>query len=60
MINWIPEGRKKQSRPLRTWKDGIYPAMNERDLRVGEWTTEGNGIWKSEGVARRFKTTQYI
>jgi len=20
-------------------------------------TTEGNGIWKSEGVARRFKTT---
>jgi hypothetical protein len=36
MIHWKPEGRKKQGRPLRTWKDGIYTAMNERDLRMGE------------------------
>ena len=22
--------------PRRTWKDGIYTAINERDLRIGE------------------------
>jgi hypothetical protein len=37
MIHWEPEGRKKRSRPRRTWKEGIYRAMKERDLRMGEW-----------------------
>jgi len=37
MIHWKPEGRKKRGRPRRTWKDGIYTAMNEKDLRTGEW-----------------------
>jgi hypothetical protein len=37
MIHWKPEGRKKRGRPRRTWKDGIYTDMNERDLRMGEW-----------------------
>ena len=37
MINWKPEGRKKQGRPCRTWKDGVYTGMSERDLRMGEW-----------------------
>ena len=37
MIHWKPEGRKKRGRPCRTWKDGIFTAMNERDLRMGEW-----------------------
>ena len=37
MINWKPERRKKRSHPRRTWKDGIYTAMSERDLRMGEW-----------------------
>ena len=37
MIHWKPEGRKKRGRPRRTWKDGIYTAMNERDLRMREW-----------------------
>jgi hypothetical protein len=37
MIHWKSEGRKKRGRPRRTWKDGIYTAMNERDLRMGEW-----------------------
>ena len=46
MINWKPEGKKNRGRPRRTWKDGIYTAMGERDLRVGDGTTEGNGIWK--------------
>jgi hypothetical protein len=30
---------------------------------VSEWvngTIEDNGVWRSEGVARRFKTVQYI
>jgi hypothetical protein len=34
---WKPEGRKKRSRPRRTWKDALYTAMNERDIRIGEW-----------------------
>ena len=37
MIHWKPEGRKQRGRPRRTWKDGIYTATNERDLRKGEW-----------------------
>ena len=37
MIHWKPKGRKKRGRPRRTWKDGIYTAMNERDLRMGKW-----------------------
>jgi hypothetical protein len=37
VIHWKPEGRTKRGRPGRTWKDGIYTAMNERDLRMGEW-----------------------
>jgi len=37
MIHWKPEARKKRGRPRRTWKDGIYTAMNGRDLRMGEW-----------------------
>ena len=37
MIHWKPEGRKKRDLPRRTWKDVIYTAMNERDLRMGEW-----------------------
>ena len=37
MINWKHEGRKKRSRPRRTWRDGIYTAMSGRGLRIGEW-----------------------
>ena len=37
MIHRKPEGRKQRGRPRRTWKDGIYTAMNGRDLRMGEW-----------------------
>jgi hypothetical protein len=32
VIHWKPEGRKKRGRPRRTWKDGIYTAMNERAM----------------------------
>jgi hypothetical protein len=37
MIHWKHEGRKQRGRPRRTWNDGIYTAMNGRDLRMGEW-----------------------
>jgi len=36
MIHWKPEGKKNRGRPRRTWKDGIYTAMNEIDLRICE------------------------
>jgi len=35
-IHWKHEGRKKRDLPWRIWKDGIYTAMNGRDLRMGE------------------------
>jgi len=52
-INWKPEGRKKRGRPRRTWKNGIYTAMNERGLRVGEWNNRKK--WNIE-VGRRRQT----
>jgi len=56
-INWKHEGRKKLGRPRRTWKDGIYTALRERETYGwANGTIEGNGMWKSEGVDRRFKT----
>jgi hypothetical protein len=53
MIHWKPEGRKKRGRPWRTWKDGIHRAMNERDLRMGEWNNRRQ--WNMK-VGRRRQT----
>jgi hypothetical protein len=53
MINWKPEGRKKRGRPRRTWKDGIYAAMSERDLRMGDWNNRRQ--WNVE-VGRRHQS----
>jgi hypothetical protein len=53
MIHWKPEGRKQQGRPWRTWKDGIYTAMNERDLKMGEWNNRRQ--WNMN-VGRRRQT----
>jgi hypothetical protein len=53
MIPWKPEGRKKRGRPRRTWKDGIYTAMNGRDLRMGEWNNRRQ--WNMK-VGRRLQT----
>jgi hypothetical protein len=53
MINWKPEGRKTRGRPRRTWTDGIYTAMNGRDLRRGEWNNRRQ--WNTE-VGRRHQT----
>jgi hypothetical protein len=53
MIHWEPEGRKKRGRPRRTWKEGIYRAMKERELRMGEWNNRKQ--W-SVAVGRRRQT----
>ena len=53
MIYWKPEGRKQRGRLRRTWKDGIYTAMNERDLRMGEWNNRRQ--WNMK-VGRRRQT----
>ena len=53
MIHWKPEGRKKRGRPRRTWKDGICTAINERDLRMGEWNNRRQ--WNMK-VGRRRQT----
>jgi hypothetical protein len=55
MINWKPEGRKKRVRLRRTWRDGIYTAMSERDLRMGEWNNRRQ--WNME-VGRCRQTFQ--
>jgi hypothetical protein len=44
---------KKLGHLRRTWKDGIYTAMNERDLRMGEWNNRRQ--W-SMAVRRRHQT----
>jgi len=39
MIHWKSEGRNQRGRPRRTWKDRIYTAMHERDLRMDKWNS---------------------
>jgi hypothetical protein len=51
MINWKPEVRKKRGRPRRTWKDGIYTAISEIGLRMGEWNNRRQ--WHVEVGRRR-------
>ena len=51
MIKWKPEGRKKRGLPRRTWKDGIYTAMSEGGLRMGEWNNRRQ--WNKEVERRR-------
>jgi hypothetical protein len=55
IIHWEPEGRKKRGRPGRTWKDGIYRAVNERDLKMGGWNNRRQ--W-SMAAGRRRQTLQ--
>jgi hypothetical protein len=53
MSHWKPERKKKRGRPWRTWRDGIYTAMNGRDLRMGEWNNRRQ--WNMK-VGRRRQT----
>ena len=51
MINWKPDGRKKRGRPRRTWEDGVYTAMSERHISMGEWNNRRQ--WNMEVGRRR-------
>jgi len=53
IIHWKPEGRGKRGCPRRIWKDGIYTAMNERDLRMGKLNNQRQ--WNMK-VGRRCQT----
>jgi hypothetical protein len=55
MFHWKSKGRKTRGRPRRTWKDEMYTAMNERDLRMGEWNSRRQ--WNMK-VGRRRQTFQ--
>jgi hypothetical protein len=57
VIHWKPEGRKKRGFLRRTWKDGIYTAMNGRDLRIGVCNNRRQLNMK---VGRRRQTFQHI
>ena len=48
---------KKRGRSRKTWKDGIYTAMNERDLRMGEWNNRRQ--WNMK-VGRRRQTSDTV
>ena len=48
MSHWKPEGMKQRGCPVRTCKDGIYTAMNGRDLRMGEWNNRRQWNMKVE------------
>ena len=48
----LQEGINEAS-PEETWKDGIYTAMSERGLIMGEWKNRGQ--WNME-VGRRRQT----
>jgi len=52
MINWKPEGRKKEAISEEPGKM-VYTAMSERDLRMGEWNNRRQ--WNME-VGRRRQT----
>ena len=54
MIYWKPEGRKQRGRPQRTWKGGIFAAMNERDVRMGEWNIRRQWNMKVERRRQTF------
>jgi len=59
LIGNLKEG-KNEAAPDEPGKMGyIQPWVKEVQV-CANGTIEGNGIWKSEGVARRFKTAQYI
>ena len=50
----LKEGKNEAPPPRRSWNDGIYTAMSERDPRAGEWN-DGRQ-WNME-VGRRRQTS---
>jgi hypothetical protein len=59
-LRWMPKQKRAQGRPKKNWMGGIRKAMNERNLKEGQW--EDRKQW-SLGVGQRrksFETDIYI
>ena len=52
-LKWMPKQKRSQGRPTKNWTEGIRKAMNERNLKEGQW--EDRKQW-SLGVGQRRKT----
>jgi hypothetical protein len=52
--------KKEKGETKNKWKKGVLIAMEECDLRDGEWETDFFGDWVMKEVAIRHKTTTYI
>ena len=52
-LKWMPKQKRARARPKKNWMEGIWKAMNERNLNEGQW--EDRKQW-SLGVGRRRKT----
>jgi hypothetical protein len=52
-LRWMPKQKRARGRPKKNWMEGIRKAMNERNLKEGQW--ENRKQW-SLGVGQRRKT----
>jgi hypothetical protein len=52
-LKWMLKQKRARGRPKKNWMAGIKKAINERNLREGQW--EDRNIW-SLGVGQRRKT----
>jgi hypothetical protein len=52
-LKWMPKQKRARRRPKKNWIEGIKKAMNERNLKEGQW--EERKRW-SLGVGQRRKT----
>ena len=52
-LKWMPKQKRTRGRPKKNWMEGIRKAMNERNLKEGQW--EDRKQW-SLGVRQCTKT----
>jgi len=52
-LKWMPKQKRARERPKKNWMEGIRKAMNERNLKEGQW--EDRKRW-SLGVGQRRTT----
>jgi hypothetical protein len=51
-LQWMPKQKRVRGWPKKSWVEGIRKAMNERNLKEGQW--EDSKQW-SLGVGQRRK-----
>jgi hypothetical protein len=39
-LKWRPKQNRARGRPKKNWMEGIKKAMNERNLKKGQWEDE--------------------